>query len=114
MIIAIIKIFPKPGRKQVIIEVLDSVKGPISNDANCLDCAVMVDGNGNGALYFIEQWHTREAFDRHLRSALYNRVLEALEGSLQPPEIKFCEATFLGGLELVEKARNLSLGETKY
>jgi len=60
----------------------------------------------------MERWRSREALERHLRSPLYCRVLEAMELSRQPPEVEFFAVQDIGGLELVEKAR-LCLLNTK-
>lgn len=105
MFISVVKIFPPPGRAQAVIEILETLKGPIAAEASCLGCSITVEAGEGGAICYTEQWRTREALDRHLRSPLYSRVLEAMECSYQPPEVDFYEATDVGGLELVEKAR---------
>ena len=65
-----------------------------------LDCVAC-----NDRISAAERWRTREALDGHLRSPLYGRLLEAMECSCKAPEVEFYEATDVGGLELVEKAR---------
>ncbi|MEW6518659.1 MAG: antibiotic biosynthesis monooxygenase family protein [Thermodesulfobacteriota bacterium] len=106
MIFALIKIYPLPGREHSVIEVLDSMKGPITALSDCLGCLVLVETGEGGAVCYMEQWRTREALDRHLRSTLYGRVLEVMERSRLPPEIEFFDAVRLGGLELLEAARS--------
>lgn len=106
--ISVIKIYPPVGREQAVVDVLDTLKGPIASHADCLGCSVAVESGaaGEGAVVcYTEQWRTRQALDRHLRSPLYGRVLEAMECSAKPPEVDFFEATDVGGLDLVEKAR---------
>ena len=89
----------------MIIDVLESVKVVIANLPDCLECSVAVEAEEDGQVFYMEQWRTREALDRHLRSPLYSRVLEAIELSRTVPEIAFFEVSGVGGLELVEKAR---------
>lgn len=106
MIFSLVKIYPLPGREHSIIEVLSSMKGPTNALSDCLGCRVMVEAGKEDAICYVEQWRTREAFDRHLRSSLYGRILEAMECSRQPPEVEFFEAVSIGGMELLEAVRS--------
>lgn len=102
MFLSLIKIYPTSGREHNVIEVLDSMKGPVAALADCLDCSVAVEWGEGGAVCYMELWQTREAFDRQLRSALFCRVLEAMELSKKPPLIDFFEINSIGGMELLE------------
>lgn len=105
MYFSMIKIYPPPGNEHRVIDVLDSLKGPISAVADCLACSITVETDGTGAVCYSDQWRTREALDKHLRSALFSRLLEAMECSHQSPDIAFYDVTEVGGLKLVEQAR---------
>lgn len=102
---SIVRIYPRPGAEQTVLDVLESMKGQIAAISDCLGCSITVEVGEGGAICYTEQWRDREALDRHLRSSLYGRVLEAMECSQSPPEIEFFEVTEVGGLELVEKVR---------
>jgi hypothetical protein len=78
------------------------MKGPVAALADCLDCSVAVEWGEGGAVCYMELWRTREALDRQLRSALFCRVLEAMELSNKPPLIDFFEINSIGGMELME------------
>jgi quinol monooxygenase YgiN len=105
MLQSIIRIYPRPGAEQTVLEVLESMKGQIAAINDCLGCSITVEVGEGGAICYTEQWNTREALDRHLRSPLFGRVLEAMEFSNTTPEVEFYEVTEVGGLELVEKVR---------
>jgi quinol monooxygenase YgiN len=105
MFFSVVKIYPPPGSEHTILDVLESMKGPIATTADCLGCSITLEVEEGGAVCYTEQWRTREALERHLSSPLYSRVLEAMEWSRLPPEVEFFEMTFVGGLELVEKVR---------
>jgi quinol monooxygenase YgiN len=105
MYLSVVKIYPPPGSMPTLLDVLESMKGPVATLSDCLGCSVTVEVGENGAVCYTEQWRTREALERHLRSPLYGRVLEAMECSCRPPEVEFYEVTEVGGLELVEKVR---------
>jgi quinol monooxygenase YgiN len=105
MFLSVVKIYPPPGSEHSILDVLESMKGPVATIADCLGCSVTVEVGEGGAICYTEQWRTREALDRHLRSPLYGRVLEAMECSSTSPDVEFYEVTEVGGLELIEKVR---------
>ena len=105
MFISIIKIYPATGSEQKIIDVFESLKVAIANIPDCLECIVAVEAGEDGQVCYIEQWRTHEALDRHLRSPLYGRVLEAMELSRAEPEVSFFEVSRIGGLELVGNVR---------
>lgn len=105
MVLSVIKIFPLPGRLSAVTDVLDSLKGTVTSSGDCLGCSIAVEVGEGGAVCYTTQWCDREALDRHLRSSLYGRVLEAMEFSQTQPEVVFYELTEIGGLELIEKAR---------
>jgi quinol monooxygenase YgiN len=105
MTLAIIKIYPTPEANRASIEVLESLKCQLAANVDCLGCSVAVETDEAGAVCYTEEWRTREALDRHLRSSLYGRVLEAMEFSRLPPVVLFYEVKDVGGLELIELAR---------
>jgi quinol monooxygenase YgiN len=105
MYLSLIRIYPSPGNEHTVIDVLDSLRGPITAKVDCLICTVMVETDGTGAICYSEQWRTREAQEQHLRSALFGRVLEAMEWSCRPPKVEFYEVNAVGGLERVEQVR---------
>ena len=107
MYLSIIKIYPSPGSEHIVVDVLESMKGQIAAITDCYGCSVSVESGEGGTICYTERWRDREALDRHLRSALYGRVLAAMELSHTPPVIEFFEATKAGGLDLVELARTL-------
>lgn len=105
MYLSYIRIYAAPEHEHAVIDVLDSLKGPITANSECLDCAILIDTDGTGAICYMEKWLTYEALQQHLRSALFDRVLAAMELSRQTPEVAFYGVTETGHLELVEQAR---------
>lgn len=105
MLLAFLTIQPRPGDTAKLIDVLDSMRGLLATDADFLGCQLMVEAGENRAVHYLERWRNRAALDRHLRSPLYCRVLEAMELAEAPPTVEFFEVEDAGGLELVEQAR---------
>ena len=105
MFISIIKIYPATGSEHTTIDVFESLKVAIASLPDCLECIVAVEAGEDGQICYMEQWRTRESLDRHLRSPLYGRVLEAMELSRAEPEVSFFKVSRIGGLELVGNVR---------
>lgn len=105
MFLSIVKIDALPGQEHIIMDVLESMKGPTSTLAGCLGCSLTIEVGADSTICYQEQWQDRETLDRHLRSPLYSRVLAAMELSRTPPVVEFLEVTKAGGLEVVEIAR---------
>jgi len=102
-----IRIYPAPEHEHAVIDVLDSLKGPITTNSDCLVCAITVETDGTGAVCYLEKWRTSEALKKHMRSALFGRILAAMEFSRLPPEVAFYSVTETVGLEMVALARSM-------
>lgn len=108
MILSMVKIFPAPAREQEVREILLSVKGPTLAAAGCLECSIYDDNDEEHAILYLEKWQSRRLMLSHIRSALYPRVLKALELSHRQPEISFHEIGVTQGIELIERERSLA------
>jgi quinol monooxygenase YgiN len=56
-------------------------------------------------LTLIEEWESREALDRHVRSNDYRKILAAMDLASEPPEVQFCSVLKESGMELIEEIR---------
>jgi quinol monooxygenase YgiN len=112
MFLSMIHIYPFPGDALKVMEVLDSVRHLIVTKADNKGCLLMMETDEFDSICYLERWGTREALERHLRSSLYCRVLEAMELSCTPPKVEFYEITDIGGLDLIERVRlNLMIAD---
>jgi quinol monooxygenase YgiN len=106
MIIGTVRILPTPGRHADVLEVLRSVQGPVRAQPGCAACDVFDEPGAEPTIVLLERWETQEAFEDHLRSEAYRRVIEAVELSGCKPSISFERVEAVEGLELVERLRN--------
>ncbi len=105
MFLSLIRIVPLPEKRDKILEILVSVARHAKLLHGCTGCALCEEsGDGNAVLY-LETWESREALYRHVRSALYIRVLHAMDLASAPPEISFYEISGEKGLELIQELR---------
>ncbi len=106
MILSIVKIVPLPGKREELLCVLGSIKGPIEAMSGCLDCRICQEEGEEGEIIFLEHWQSWEAFIRHIRSELYGRMLEAMELSQREPEVSFFEVSSMRGMDLLKAVRS--------
>lgn len=106
MLLSMVKITPVPGKQQEIFDILLSVRGPTLAASGCLECGIYEEHDDEHAIIYLEKWQLRTEMIDHIRSALYARVLKALELAERQPEICFYEIGETQGMELVESARS--------
>lgn len=105
MNLAVIKIYPAAGYAPAVIDVLESMKAALGAVADCTGCSVAFETGEDGAIVYTESWSSRESHENHLRSAIFSRVLEAMEFSRKRPIVEFFTVTGTGGMEIIEMAR---------
>ena len=106
VIIGTVRITPPPERHADVLEVLRSVQGRIQDQSGCIDCHVYEEEGPEPAIVLVERWRTEESLEVHLRSNLYMRVLESIEFSGAPPDIRFDHVSASEGIERIERSRS--------
>ncbi len=88
-----------------MIDVFWLIIGPIRAQPGCLSCGLYEEiGNGDQLLY-MEAWETRGQLERHMRSARYERLLAAMDASVQQPVLRYQTISTVVGLEYLEAVR---------
>ena len=105
MIVGTIRILPPPNRRAEVLEVLRAIQGPVLAQAGCSSCHVYEEEGSEPAVVLVERWQTEAAFEAHLRSETYRRILGAVELSGSPPEICFDHISQSEGIERIERSR---------
>ena len=108
MIIGTVRILPTPGRHDDVLEILQSVQGPVRAQPGCAACDIFDEPGPEPTIVLLERWTDDEALRAHLRSESYRRILGAVELSGGQPDIRFERVSSVEGLELVERARDSS------
>jgi quinol monooxygenase YgiN len=106
VIITFIKLLPQSDKRQAMIDILKSMQALTRTKPDCICCSLYEQSNDRHALLYVEQWQTREAFDRHVQSSMYMRLLTAMELGSEAPEIQFHDVSQTMGLELIEALRS--------
>jgi len=105
MIVGTIRILPPPNRRAEVLEVLRAIQGPVLAQPGCASCHVYEEEGPEPAVVLVERWDTEAAFEAHLRSEAYRRILGAIELSSSAPEICFDHVSQSEGIERIERAR---------
>ena len=105
MVVMTLRINASAGRRNEIVKTLGSVLGPTRVLLGCLSCRLHQDLQNTNVLTLIEEWESREALDRHVRSDHYRKILAAMDLASEPPEIQFCSVASKAGMELIEELR---------
>ena len=111
MFLTVVKISPVPGREQEILDILLSVRGPTLADAGCLECSILEEHDDEQVIVYLEKWQTGEEMLNHIRSAIYSRVLKAMDLSDRKPEVWFHEISATQGMEVIERVRSSNPGD---
>ena len=73
--------------------------------SGCLSCVLLQDEEASGSLWLIEKWAAEESLLRHVQSDAFRMIFAAMELSVDTPDLRFRRLEELGGLEIVEQAR---------
>lgn len=106
MFIVLLKISAAPGQRRQIVDMLRPVIGPASVKTGCLGCGVYESLGDEQSILYMERWETEADAQPHIRSALFENILAALDLSSTPPVIEFVESLNVWGMELLKLYRD--------
>ena len=106
MILSKLRLFPGPKQRGQVLATLRSVLGPTQAERSCLGAHLYEEVGSEAAILFVEEWESESEFREHVRSAIYRRVLAAIDMSQSAPETCYYQVSAVQGLELIEQIRN--------
>ena len=105
MIIGPLRIPLSPDRRAEVIQILQSIQGPVSAQPGCAGCHIYEEKDPEAAVVLVERWETEATLEAHIPSEAYRRILCAIERSGSPPEVCFDFVSASKGMELIEQLR---------
>lgn len=87
-------------RRTALLRALGALLGPTRVAPGCLDARLYSDLDGRGILLFVEDWESREQFERNLDAAKLNAIVSAIELCLEAPIVR---------LDAVERAEGMDV-----
>src|SRR5882762_4905484 len=88
VIVFSLQIIAPDERRTVLLRALGSMLGPTRVAPGCLDARLYSDLDGRKTLLLVEDWETREQFERNLDAAKLNAVVAAIELSSEAPIVR--------------------------
>jgi quinol monooxygenase YgiN len=78
-----------PDKKRTeILRTLGSMLGPTRAAAGCMQAQLYADLDRRRTLFVVEEWETREQFERNLDTAKLNTIVAAIELSSEAPVVR--------------------------
>ena len=106
MVIGVLRFLPPASRRPDVLEILQSIQGPVLTQPGCVDCRIYEEQGDDPAIVLLERWDSKQALEAHIRSEEYRSILCALELSGSPPEVTFEHVSETEGMGLIERVRS--------
>src|SRR5258705_13493503 len=72
-------------KRTAILRTLSSLLGPTRAAAGCMQARLYADLDKRKTLFLVEEWESREKYERILDAAKLNTIVAAIELSSEPP-----------------------------
>jgi len=105
MVTSFLKITVPPNKKIDAIQMVRSILGWIRAQPGCISMTLYEDTDHPDSMMLLEEWEDWSSIEHHIRSDSYRSILELIELSSEPPEIKFRSVSTTKGIELIERLR---------
>jgi quinol monooxygenase YgiN len=88
LIVFSLQIVTPDERRTVLLRALGAMLGPTRAAPGCLDAHLYSDLDRRKTLVLVEDWESREQFERNLDAAKLNAIVAAIELSSEPPVVR--------------------------
>ena len=107
----LLRVTAVPGHTDVLLQALRSVMRSVQGDAACADTHLLADVDDRSVLWYWEDWSGLDAFERHLRSERFGRLLAVIETSSTLPVLECRVVTEIRGLEYLASVRGVEVSD---
>jgi len=87
LIVFSMQIVAPDEKRTAILRTLGSLLGPTRAAAGCMQAHLYADLDKRRMLFLVEEWESREQFERNLDSAKLNTIVAAIELSSEAPVV---------------------------
>jgi quinol monooxygenase YgiN len=92
-------------KRAVILRTLGSLLGPTRAAAGCMQAQLYADLDRRQTLFLVEEWESREQFERNLDSAKLSAIVAAIELSSEAPVVRLDSVVREEGVETLAHHR---------
>ena len=107
----LLRITAVPGHTDALLQALRSVMRSVHVDAGCAEAHLLADVDDRNVLWYWEDWSGLDAFERHLRSERFARLLSVIETSSTLPLLECRVVTETRGLDYLARVRGVELSD---
>jgi quinol monooxygenase YgiN len=108
VIVFSIQIVAPDDRRTALLRTLGSILGPTRVAPGCLDARLYSDLDKRKTLLLVEDWESREQFERNLDLAKLNAIVAAIELSSEAPVVRVDTVEREEGVNALSLHRNVS------
>jgi len=103
-----------PDRLRIaLLRTLGSVLGPTRVAPGCLSVRLFTDIDKLGALVLVEEWETREQFERNLDTSKLNTIVGAIELSGEAPVVRIDTVDREEGIDALAQHRSVASNQIR-
>jgi quinol monooxygenase YgiN len=102
-VFALYRLTQGPERHTSLIEALRAATPGAGLEPGCRSSRILLDVDDPGGVVLLEEWDTKAALERHMRTPGFRRLLAVLELSSERPEVTYVEAGRARGLDWIEQ-----------
>lgn len=92
-------------RRAAILRTLGSLLGPTRAAAGCLQAHLYANIDKRQMLLFVEEWESREQFERNLDATKLNTIVAAIELSSEAPVVRLDSVVREEGVDTLARHR---------
>ena len=107
MIVFSLEIAAPDRVRTALLRTLGSVLGPTRVAPGCLSARLLTDIDKLGALVFVEEWESREQFERNLDTSKLNTIVGAIELSGEAPVVRIDTVNREEGIDALAQHRSV-------
>ncbi len=100
LVVFSLQIVAPDARRTALLRALGAMLGPTRVAPGCLDARLYSDLDHRRTLLFVEDWESREQFERNLDAAKLNAIVSAIELCSEAPVVR---------LDAVERAEGMDV-----
>jgi quinol monooxygenase YgiN len=108
LIVFSIQIVAPDDRRTALLRTLGSILGPTRVAPGCLDARLYSDLDKRKSLLLVEDWQSREQFERNLDIAKLNAIVAAIELSSEAPVVRVDTVEREEGVDVLSLHRSVS------
>jgi quinol monooxygenase YgiN len=113
LIVFSMQIVAPDERRTALLRTLGSMLGPTRVAPGCLDARLYSDLDKRKTLLLVEDWESREQFERNLDMAKLNAIVAAIELSSEAPVVRVDAVEREEGVDALALHRSVASGRTR-